>query len=121
MFTMILLVYLQSGLTVNLIGATVSGEFADLRACRAASTRAIHTLPIPQGYDAAWQDATCTPINRNVKVGNERLTAMDRALFAALEPQPCAAPAACRPADPVRHPPASRKRKSSGKIGDNGR
>ena len=96
MYTIILLVYLQAGLTVNLAGATVSGEYANMPACRAAMARAIHPLPIPRGYDAAWQDARCTDISRDVKVGNERLTDYEKTLFGALEPQPCASAEACR-------------------------
>jgi hypothetical protein len=124
MYTIILLVYLQAGLTVNLAGATVTGEFPSLAACRAATVRAIHPLPIPQGYDAAWQDATCTAISRDVKVGNERLTDYEQTLFAALEPRPCQSAEACRQAgvtqDGKPHtakPSKARKSARSGKIG----
>lgn len=61
MFTMILLIYLQSGLTVNLAGAIVSGEFNNLATCQKAAVRKRGALPIPRGYDAAWQDSMCIP------------------------------------------------------------
>ena len=99
MFTMILLIYLQSGRTVNLVGSTVSGEFNTQSMCQKAAVRKRGPLPIPRGYDAAWQDTMCIPINRDVRVGNERLTAFEQLLAAALEPDGCQAEGACRRAD----------------------
>lgn len=96
MYTMILLVYLQAGITVNLAGATVSGEFDTLSSCQKAAVRKRGSLPIPRGYAAAWQDAMCIPINRDVRVGNERLTAFEKLLASALEPDGCQAEGACR-------------------------
>ena len=96
MFTMILLFYLQSGLAVNLAGATVSGEFSTQSMCQKEAARKRGPLPIPRGYDAAWQDTLCVPINREVRVGNERLTAFEKALASALEPDSCKAEGACR-------------------------
>jgi hypothetical protein len=96
MFTMILLIYLQSGLNVNLAGSTVSGEFKTLSMCQKEAVRKRGPLPIPQGYDAAWQDTMCIPINRDVKVGNERVTAFEKLLHSALEPDNCQAEGACR-------------------------
>jgi hypothetical protein len=95
MFTMILLIYLQSGRTVNLAGATVSGEFATLSICQKEAVRKRGSLPIPRGYDAMWQDTMCIPINRDVKVGNERVTAFEKLLNAALQPDACKAEGAC--------------------------
>ncbi len=99
MYTMILLIYLQSGLAVNLAGATVSGEFNTLAACRKEALRKRGPLPIPRGYAAAWQDTMCVPINRDVRVGNERATAFEQLLHAAIEPDGCQAEGACRRAD----------------------
>jgi hypothetical protein len=96
MFTMILLIYLQSGSTVNLAGATVSGEFATQALCQAEAERARGTLPIPRGYNAAWQDSVCVPIERNVRVGNERLTAFQKLLASTMAPDACKDEGACR-------------------------
>ena len=96
MFTMILLIYLQSGRSVNLVGATVSGEFNTLPMCQKEAARKRGPLPIPRGYDAMWQDTMCIPINRDVRVGNERVTAFEEALNAALAPDGCKAEGACR-------------------------
>ncbi|MDB5909925.1 MAG: hypothetical protein JWP34_4039 [Massilia sp.] len=96
MYTMILLVYLQAGITVNLAGATVSGEFNTLANCQKAAVRKRGSLPIPRGYAAAWQDTMCIPINRNVLVGNERITAFEKLLHGALEPRACESEGACR-------------------------
>lgn len=108
MFTMILLIYLQAGRTVNLAGATVSGEFDTLAACQKAAVRTRGPLPIPRGYAAAWQDAVCIPINRDVRVGNERLTAFEKLLHDALQPNGCEAEGACRRAG-IAHPPPTQK------------
>jgi hypothetical protein len=96
MFTMILLIYLQAGTGVNLVGATVSGEFRTLSMCQKEATRKRGPLPIPRGYDAMWQDTMCIPINRDVRVGNERITAFEQALGAALEPDGCQSEGSCR-------------------------
>jgi hypothetical protein len=108
MFTMILLIYLQAGRPVNLAGATVSGEFATLAACQAAAVRPRGSLPFRQGYAAAWQDTLCIPINRDVRVGNERLTAFEKLLQDALQPNGCEAEGACRRAGIVAPPPGKR-------------
>lgn len=105
MFTMILLIYLQAGRTVNLAGATVSGEFTTMAACQKAALRQRGPLPIPQGYAAAWQDTMCIPINRDVRVGNERLTAFEKLLHEALQPNGCEAEGACRRAGIAPPPP----------------
>jgi hypothetical protein len=92
MYTMILLIYLQSGLAVNLAGATVFGEFRTLAQCRKAALRKRGPLPIPRGHAAAWQDTMCVPIDRNVRVGNERASAFEQLLHDALEPADPATP-----------------------------
>jgi hypothetical protein len=71
MYTIVLLIYLQSGLTVNLAGSAVTGEFPSQAKCNAEAVRKRGSLPIPRGYDAAWQDALCVPVHRGVRVGNE--------------------------------------------------
>lgn len=108
MFTMILLIYLQTNLTVNLVGATVSGEFTTLASCQKAAVQKRGPLPIPRGYHAAWQDTMCIPINRDVTVGNERLTAFEKLLHAALEPDGCRSEGACRRAGIAPKPPKKR-------------
>lgn len=96
MFTMILLVYLQMGRTVSLAGAVPSGEFSTLALCQQAAARKKGALPIPRGYAAAWQDSMCVPIDREVRVGNERLTAFEKLLADALEPRACDSEGVCR-------------------------
>ena len=104
MYTMVLLIYLQSGLSVNLAGATVSGEFKTLALCQKAQARKRGPLPVPQGYAAAWQDAMCVPINRDVRVGNERETAFEQLLHDAIEPDGCRLDPPCRRTDEPRKP-----------------
>jgi hypothetical protein len=88
-YTMVLLIYLQSGLSVNLAGATVSGEFKTLALCQKAAVRKRGPVPVPLGYAAAWRDTMCVPINRDVRVGNERETAFEKLLHGAIEPDGC--------------------------------
>ena len=99
MYTIVLLIYLQSGRAVNLIGSTVTGEFPTKAACESESLRKRGALPIPKSYDAAWQDSMCVKIDNDVRVGNDRATAFEKALHEALEPDACAAEGACRRAD----------------------
>lgn len=96
MFTMISLIYLQMGLAVNLAGATVSGEYRTLALCQAAAARQKGPLPIPRGYAAAWQDTLCVPVNREVRVGNERQTDFEKLLADALAPRACDSEGVCR-------------------------
>lgn len=96
MFTMISLIYLQMGLAVNLAGSTVSGEFKTLAQCQKAAARQKGALPIPRGYAAAWQDTLCVPINREVRVGNERQTDFEKLLADAIEPRACDSEGVCR-------------------------
>ena len=99
MYTIVLLIYLQSGLAVNLAGATVSGEFKTLALCQKAAVNKRGPFPVPRGYAAAWKDTLCVPINRDVRVGNERETAFEQLLHGAIEPGGCRASAPCRRAD----------------------
>jgi hypothetical protein len=107
MYTIVLLIYLQSGITVNLAGATVTGEFDTQSKCNKEAVRQRGSLPIPRGYDAAWQDAMCVPINRDVRVGNETVTAFERLLQSSLQPGACKAEGACRRAG-IEPPPSKR-------------
>jgi hypothetical protein len=68
MFTIILMVYLQQHLDVTLQHAEPHGRFDSKKACEAAATRLRGPVPIPRSYSAAWQDALCVPIHRNVQV-----------------------------------------------------
>lgn len=105
MFTIILLIYLQSNLHVNLVGSTVVGEYATHASCEAAAAHKRGPLPVPRGYAAAWQDALCTPINRDVRVGNEGITEFEKLLAAALKPGACQSDEqACRRAGIVPDP-----------------
>lgn len=101
MYTIVLLIYLQSGLAVNLAGATVSGEFRTMAQCQAAALRKRGPLPIPRGYAAAWQDTLCVPVERGVRVGNERATAFEQLLHRALEPERCQGASACADRPPA--------------------
>jgi hypothetical protein len=68
MFTMILLLYLQQHRDVMLESTSLRGTYQTKKACEAAALRARGPLPTPQGYAAAWHDAMCIPISRNVIV-----------------------------------------------------
>lgn len=70
MFTMILMLYLQQGLDVTLQSATPRGQFATRAQCEAAAVRLRGPLPVPRSYKAAWQDVSCMPIQRNVRVND---------------------------------------------------
>ena len=68
MFTMILLLYLQLHLEVTLESSGLRGTYATRAECETAATRLRGPLPTPRSYDAAWHDAVCLPINREVRV-----------------------------------------------------
>jgi hypothetical protein len=68
MYTMILLLYLQSGLDVSLDQANLHGEFKSKAACEAAADKLRGPIPIPRNVQAAWQDAMCIKLNPNVSV-----------------------------------------------------
>lgn len=68
MFTMILLLYLQQNLDVTLESSSLRGEFASGAECERAAVRLRGALPAPEGHAAAWHDAVCVPIARDVHV-----------------------------------------------------
>lgn len=70
MFTMILMLYLQQNLDVTLQDASPRGQFSTKAACEKAAVRLRGPLPAPQGFAAAWHDAVCVPIQRNVRVND---------------------------------------------------
>lgn len=109
MYTIVLLIYLQSGLAVNLAGAVATGEFESQSKCNQEAVRKRGSLPIPRGYDAAWQDALCVPINRGVRVGNDAATAFEKLLKSSLSPGACQAEGACRRAGIAEPSPAKAK------------
>jgi hypothetical protein len=68
MFTIVLMMYLQSNLDVMLVKTQATGQYRTRAACEAAALGKRRTLPVPQGYAGAWQDAVCVAINRGVDV-----------------------------------------------------
>lgn len=68
MFTIVLLLYLQSNLEVTLESSSLRGVYRTRAECEAAAVRLRGPLPIPRSHDAAWYDAACLPINRETKV-----------------------------------------------------
>lgn len=68
MFTIILLLYLQQNLDVTLESSSLRGVYAARAECEAAAVRLRGPLPTPQAYAAAWHDALCLPIDREVRV-----------------------------------------------------
>lgn len=68
MYTMILLLYLQSGLDVTLDQANLRGEFRSMGECEAAARKLRGPVPIPRNVQAAWQDVMCIGLAPNVSV-----------------------------------------------------
>jgi hypothetical protein len=68
MFTIILLLYLQQNRDVSLDHASLRGPLRTRDECEAAALRLRGPVPIPRNYSAAWQDALCVPIERDVRV-----------------------------------------------------
>ena len=68
MFTIILLLYVQLHLEVTLESSSLRGVYGTRAECEAAAVRLRGPLPTPAAYSAAWHDAVCLPINRDVKV-----------------------------------------------------
>jgi len=67
-FTIVLLLYLQLHLEVTLESSSLRGLYATRADCEAAALRLRGPLPTPPAYAAAWHDALCLAINRDVKV-----------------------------------------------------
>jgi hypothetical protein len=80
MYTMILLMYLQSGLDVSLDQANLRGEFKTRAACEAAADKLRGPIPIPRNVQAAWQDAMCIKLDNNVRVNEMRPIELGRLL-----------------------------------------
>ena len=68
MFTIVLLLYLQQHLEVTLESSSLRGAYLTRAECEATATRLRGPLPTPPTYAAAWHDAVCLPIDREVKV-----------------------------------------------------
>jgi hypothetical protein len=94
-FTIILLLYLQLHLEVTLESSSLRGVYATRAECETAATRLRGPLPTPRSYDAAWHDAVCLPINREVKV-NELAPQGIGDLFRNQPPPGCGADGAWR-------------------------
>jgi hypothetical protein len=94
-FTIILLLYLQLHLEVTLESSSLRGVYVTRAECEAAAVRLRGPLPTPLSYAAAWHDAVCLPINREVRV-NE-LAPLDLVhLFERPPPPQCGAEGAWR-------------------------
>ncbi len=88
MFTMILLLYLQQHLEVTLEGSSLRGVYKTKQECESAALRLRGPVPRPPGVSAAWHDAVCLPINRDVRV-NEMAPLDLRALLDGTPPPGC--------------------------------
>ena len=86
MFTIVLLLYLQLQLEVTLESSSLRGVYATRAECERAATRLRGPLPTPPAYAAAWHDAVCLPIDREVKV-NELAPLDLRQLFERAPPR----------------------------------
>ena len=95
MFTIILLLYLQQQLEVTLESSSLRGVYVTHAECEAAALRLRGPLPTPPSYAAAWHDAVCLPINRDVKV-NELAPQGLGDLFKRQPPPGCGADGAWR-------------------------
>jgi hypothetical protein len=90
MFTIILMFYLQQGADVTLDHASPRGQFRSKAECEAQAVRLRGPVPIPRNYAAAWNDALCVPINRQVRVNQEQPSDLGK-LLAQHPPQGCQA------------------------------
>ncbi len=112
MFTIILLLYLQLHLEVTLESSSLRGVYLTRAERLAAAVRLRGPLPTPQGYAAAWHDAVCQPINRDVRV-NE-LAPLDLRQLFERPPAGCAAEGAWRRLAQMCAPEAGRKVETGG-------
>lgn len=122
MYTMILLLYLQSGLDVTLDQANLRGEFRRKAECEAAAEKLRGPVPIPRNVQAAWQDVMCIKLNPNVSVNQMKPIDLGK-LLQQNPPLGCQAEGAwervaemCgRPPQPPGPPPSSGGEKSGDK------
>jgi len=68
MFTIVLLLYMQQHLEVTLQGSSLRGAYQTKEECDQAAVRLRGPLPRSPGVTAAWHDAVCLPIDRDVRV-----------------------------------------------------
>lgn len=94
MFTIILLLYVQLHLEVTLENSSLRGVYATRAECEAAAVRLRGPLPTPAAYSAAWHDAVCLPINREVRVND--VAPLDLRHLYERPPSGCAAEGAWR-------------------------
>jgi hypothetical protein len=90
MFTIILMFYLQQGADVTLDHASLRGTFGSKADCEAQAVRLRGPVPIPRNYAAAWNDALCVPINRQVRVNETQPLDLGK-LLAQQPPRGCQA------------------------------
>jgi hypothetical protein len=95
MFTIILMLYLQQNLDVTLDHASARGQFRSKAECEAQALRLRGPVPVPRNYSAAWNDALCVPINRQVRVNEGPPSDLGK-LLAQHPPQGCQADGAWR-------------------------
>jgi len=90
-FTIVLLLYLQQHLEVTLESSSLRGAYLTRAECEAAATRLRGPLPTPRTYAAAWHDAVCLPIDRDVKVNDVSPQGLGQLFERAPPPGECSA------------------------------
>ena len=95
MFTIVILLYLQLHLEVTLEGSSLRGVYRNRAECEEAALRLRGPLPTPRGYAAAWHDAVCLPIGRDVRVNDVAPLGLGQ-LLRQSPPEGCAAEGAWR-------------------------
>ena len=80
MYTIVLLLYLQQHLEVTLESSSLRGAYQTKQECEEAAVRLRGPLPAPSGIAAAWHDAVCLPINREVRVNETAPLRLDELL-----------------------------------------
>jgi hypothetical protein len=107
MFTIILLLYLQDQLGVTLDHASLRGEFRSKAECESQAVRLRGPVPIPRNYAAAWNDALCVPINRQVRVNEAQPIDLGK-MLQQHPPQGCQADGSWRRLAELCAPPAKK-------------